>query len=232
MSHQFRLTLVLAVFLTSVLCAGQNQPARDAAPTVTFDLFWEPATPQSYAITVDAAGNARYESHTPGRPAEGSSPAPSEPDDFEMQFAMSTATRDQVFQLAKELGYFNGDWDFKKHNIASTGRKTLTYVDAGRKFQTTYNFSENNALQKITAIFQGISLTLEHGRKLQFLLRFDKLGLDAELSGMENMVKSNDLYELQLVAPTLQKIANDSRVLHLARQRAERLLEASGTGTK
>jgi len=114
--------------------------------------------------------------------------------------------------------------------VANTGKKTLTWSDAARKFHTVYNFSENKQLQQLTSIFEGISLTLEHGRKLQFLHRFDKLGLESELSGMEEMFKRHDLYELQLIAPTLRKIANDTAVMHLARQRAGRLLAAGGEG--
>src|SRR5258708_12632493 len=204
--------------------APKDADAASPMPTVTFELFGKQATPQSYPITRDVSGNARYESHTPERPAEGRSSAPSEPDDFEMQFTISRDTRDQILRLAKELDYFNGDWDFKKHVVANTGKKTLTWSDAGRKLHTVYNFSESKQLQQLTSIFEGISLTLEHGRKLQFLHRFDKLGLESELSGMEEMFKRHDLYELQLIAPTLRKIANDTPVLHLARQPPRRPL--------
>ena len=212
-------------FLAMAACgAAAARPQETAVPKITFEVFWEPATPQSYKISVDPSGNAHYESHTPSRPPEGRMSTASDPDDFEMQFAFSPAARDQVFQLARELSYFNGDWDYKKHSIASTGKKTLSYTDGDKQFRTTYNFSDNKSMQKLTSIFQGISLTIEHGRRLQFLLRFDKLGLDAELKGMEDMAKNGDLYELQLIEATLKKIAADSRVLHMARERAGRLL--------
>ncbi len=223
MRRDLLLLLTFTVLLAGGVCAAQTQSA--IRPSVTFDLFWDAATPQSYKITVDASGSARYESHTPSRPAEGRSGSPTEQDDFEITFTMSSAARDQIFQAAQELDYFNGDWDFRKHAMANTGKKTLGYSDPTRKFQTVYNYSENKALQKITGIFQGISLTLEHGRKLQYLHRFDKLGLESELSGMEMMAKNNDLAELQLIAPTLQKIADDFRVMHIARQRCQRLLK-------
>lgn len=220
-----RSRFLLATLLLASVAAGA-QSGASARSSVTFDLFWEAATPQRYRITVDDSGSARYESHTPGRPAEGRSSAPSEPDDFETAITVSGTLVEQIFQIARELDYFNGDWDYKKHAIANTGKKTFTYADSVRKFQTTCNYSENKSMQKITAIFEGISLTLEHGRKLQFLLRFDKLGLESELSGMEDMAARNDLYELHLIAPVLRKIAGDTRILHLARQRAERLLAA------
>lgn len=215
--------LCFSAALSGATCVARSQAAPH--PSVTFDLFWDAATPQSYKITVDTTGSARYESHTPPRPGEGHSAVPTEQDDFEIAFTISSPTRNQIFQVAQELDYFNGDWDFRKHAMANTGRKTLTYADSSKKFHTTYNYSENKAVQRITAIFQGISLTLEHGRRLQFLHRFDRLGLESELNTMEQMAKNHDLAELQLIAPTLQKIADDSRVMNIARQRCRRLLE-------
>jgi hypothetical protein len=220
--------LILLLTVLTAVVAHAAQPQTPPQPSVKFDLFWEAQTPQSYTITVDVSGSARYESHTPPRPAEGRNSAPSEPDDFDLAFTISAATREQIFQLAQDLEYFNGDWDFKKHTVASTGKKTLTYNDDRRKFHTAYDYSENKTMQKITAIFEGISLTIEHGRKLQFLYRFDRLGLAAELSAMDDMEKNHELYELQLIAPTLRKIVADSKILHMARQKAERLLSVSG----
>jgi hypothetical protein len=56
------------------------------------------------------------------------------------------------------------------------------------------------------------------------LHRFDKLGLEDELKGMENAAESHNLAELQIIAPTLKSIADDTTVLNIARQRAKKLL--------
>jgi hypothetical protein len=199
--------------------AGRQQDA--AVPVITFDLNWEAATPQNYAITMDANGKAQYISRSPTRASEGSD----EPDpDYTLAFTMSAANRDRILQLARELNYFNGNFDFTQHKVANTGRKTLAYADPSRNFHTTYNWSENKSIEEITRIFQGISNTVEHGRKLQFMKRFDKLALAGELKAMETMSQSNYLAEVQIIAPLLQNIANDPSVLHLARQSASRLL--------
>ncbi len=199
--------------------AGQQQNAT--VPLITFDLNWEAATPQNYTITMDANGKAQYVSRSPTRTPEGSDgPDP----DYTIAFTMSTANRDRILQLAKELNYFNGSFDFTQHKVANTGRKTLTYADLSRSFHTTYNWSENKSIEEITRIFQAISNTVEHGRKLQFMRRFDKLALAGELKAMETMAQANYLAELQIIAPLLQNIANDSSVLHMARQSASRLL--------
>ena len=212
--------VIVFLFCLSAFTQDQNQPSNPAEPIITFDLFWEAATPQSYTITVESSGSAKYVSRNPTRPEEGST----EPDpDYQLAFTMSPANRDRLFVRAKESNYFHGDFDFK-HKVANTGRKTLTYADPARRFQTTYNYSENKDIAEITQLFQGISNTIEHGRRLQFLRRFDKLSLETELKGMEEMAQHGYLAEIQIIAPTLQNIANDASVLHIARQRAQRLL--------
>jgi hypothetical protein len=220
---------VLCLFLLTVLgVPGGAQNATDVlnpgGASITFDCYWEPATPQHYVIVVPDTGNARYVSQSPQQSPDANG-VPDE--DYRLEFANSPAVRARIFQLAQQAGYFNGDFDFRKHAIASTGNKTLTYKDSTRNFTTVYNWSENPAIDQLTRIFHGISTTIEHGRKLKFLRRFDKLGLEAELKGMERQAELHELAELQIIAPLLENIANDTSVLNIARQRARRLLEQS-----
>jgi hypothetical protein len=206
-----------------------DAPATADLPTVSFACDWPAYTPQQVSVTVKSSGAAHYASSSPNRPADHSQATD---EDYEMDFTMSQATRERIFKLAEQAGYFNGDFEFHKHAVAHTGKKTLAYSDASRHFQTVFNFSENRAIDELAHIFGGISLTLQHGRRIQFLRRFDKLGLEAELKGAEQDLESDNLVELQLIAPLLESIANDKAILHIARQRAEHLLAKSGYKTK
>ena len=200
-----------------------NPAQHPAVPVVSFNCLWEAATPQSYTVTVSSTGTARYVSSNPARPAEDRDADP----EYSIEFVMSEPGRSRVFALAKQAGYFNGDFDFKKHGIANTGAKTLTYADLSRNFQTTFNWSENGAIDQLARLFSGISSTVEHGRRLAFLHRYDKLGLEAELKGMESEAQSGFLAELEIIGPTLESIAGDASVLNIARARARRLLDLS-----
>jgi hypothetical protein len=214
--------------LSSVVALAQNSSKADvpSSPTVTYDVFWEPATPQGYTVTVSETGRSKYVSRNPTKPPDENG---QRDDDYTLDFTLSPAGRDRIFSLAKQAGYFNGDFAYRKHVVASTGKKTLSYADAVRQFQTHYDFSENPVIEELTSLFSGISNTIEYGRRLQFKRRFDKLGLEAELKGMEHMAETNNLAELQLIAPLLEQLANDSSVLNIARQRARRLLaQANG----
>ena len=77
----------------------------------------------------------------------------------------------------------------------------------------------------LTEMFQAISLTLDMGRKLDFDHRFDRLGLDATMASLTDMVDAGRAMELGTIASTLKSIARDSDVLERVRLRAERLLK-------
>jgi hypothetical protein len=213
------LILFLLVSTAALAVWGQDAQQNPALPTITFDRIWEAYNPQNVTITVQATGPARYVSRNPFTTLE----AGADPD-YTLDFTLSSRNQEKLFHDAREANYFNGDFSYKKHVVASTGKKTLTYSDPVRHFSTTYDYSDNKAIEEITNLFSGISNTIEHGRKLIYLRRFDKLGLEDELKGMEDAAESHNLAELQIIAPTLKNIADDTTVLNIARQRAKRLL--------
>jgi hypothetical protein len=222
MKRSCTLTAVLLMAL-AIVGASQNQEQdfHPRVPTVTFDRVWQPISPQEFTISAKTDGPASYVSRNPLKPvAAGEEKEP----DYALQFTMSSANQRKIFRLAEQANYFKGDFDFKAHRMADTGKKTLTYADETRHFQTVYNYSENKAIQELTNIFLGISNTIEHGRKLEFLHKYDKLGLESELKAMEDAASSHNLAEIQVITPTLKSIADDSAVLNIARQRAKRLL--------
>jgi len=213
------IVFLLALPAALVLWGQQNAGQHPALPTITFDRVWEAYKPQNINITVQSTGSAKYLSRNPFTP-----PDPGADPDYTLDFTLSARNQERLFRDAREANYFNGDFSYKKHAVATTGKKTLTYADPNRYFETSYDYSENRAIEEITNIFAGISNTIEHGRKLQFLHRFDKLGLEDELKGMEAAMESHNLAELQIIRPTLESIAADSSVLNIARQRAKKLL--------
>lgn len=215
------LLLVLIAFAGPAFSQTPEQQFHPRVPTVTFDLIWEQATPQEYIIRAQADGPSTYVSRNPLKPVQ---PGEEKEPDYTLDFTLSPASQRRIFKLAQQANYFNGDFDYKAHRIANTGKKTLTYADETRHFQTVYNHSENKAIQELTSIFQGISSTIEFGRHLEFKHKYDKLGLESELKAMEEAAENRNLAEIQIVAPTLKNIAEDPSVLNIARQRAKRLL--------
>jgi len=225
-----RLGLLLALLMASTLLPAQashlepNPSQHPAAPTVTFTFDWPSIEPHRYAISVDSSGNAAYQSWTADPTAEQSSGG----DPELLKFTMSAAARDRIFVLARQLKYFNGDFEYHKHRVAFTGNKTLAYSDPEKQYETRYNWSENAAMGELTALFQGMSTTIESGRRLERLRRFERLGLDEELKSLEHLAVERQATELQLIAPILEQLAVDPGVMNIARQRARHILQVAG----
>jgi hypothetical protein len=205
---------------------SNSAPAPDAAPAlpaVTFTRAFPRIEPAFFSLRIDSAGHALYES----RREEGEPGQPQLGEPTRIEFQVSPATVARIFELARSLDYFQGDWDFKKHRIAESGRKTLGYSDTTRAYTTTYNWSENRSIQELTEIFQSIGNTQEAAHELVRLRRYDRLGLDQQLAHMEQLAKTGWLRELQVITPVLEKIAADPEVMNIARQRAQRLLRVA-----
>jgi hypothetical protein len=219
-----RLCLAFIVLLLVLPASAQQEATPPAAqPAVTFDFDWSQGIPwQTYSITVRADGNAHFQ----GTPAPDK--AGGDTDLFQQDFIMSEANRSKIFDLAKKLNYFHGDFDSHLKQIAQTGRKTLEYNSANKHSSTSYNWSQNADVQELSRLFVAIANTFDYGRKLSFQYRFDKLGIDARLKELEYIRANHYAEELNAIAPILRKIADDPDMMHISRQTAQQLLRSLG----
>lgn len=195
-------------------------PGNPSVPTISFRWVTLGDSPQEFSITVESTGRAALE--IADRSASDPTPAGAA---FRARFTMPEADRERIFRLAESANFFNGNFNYTKNRIANTGDKTLGYADSSRRFSTTYNWSENKAVQALTALFSGIYWTEYYGRQLEQQQRFDKLGLNDTLSVMVRAAERGDLTQLQIIQPVLQRIAEDGAVMNIARMRARRLLQ-------
>jgi hypothetical protein len=210
--------LCLLIF-SSLLACSQTAPAP---AVVTFTLDFPASQPERYSIRVQSDGSARYQSS--GRLSADSD----ETDSFDLGFTVTAETRQKIFELAAKAGYFQKDVDSHHKGMAFTGKKTLTYQDARRSGETTYNYSSNPAVEDLTSLMQNLSATLEFGHRLQYDHHYQKLALDEELKRMEEMVRGNSLAEVAAIQPILDQIVADPSVINVTRARAQRLLERAG----
>jgi hypothetical protein len=216
--------LALSMALLAQVPNLHPQQTFTPEPIVSFSLELAGAVPPYYSISVESTGNAAYRS----------SPIPGdmEGDPYITKFVVSQAARTRIFDLAKKLHYFKGDYEYHKGRLANTGAKTLYYTDEKTNNSTTYNYSSNQEIQELTKLFQGISTTLEFGRRLQYYYDHQKLGLDDELKRMDQMAQEGQLDELQAVSPILRKIADDPQVMHIDKQHAQHLLQLASASPR
>ena len=203
-------------------------PPEQQIPVVKFEFVLPGATPPHYALSIEAGGTAAYRSDA--EPPTGSSPSTpggggEQP--YFLKFDVSRATADKIFNFAKELNYFKGDFEFHG-KVANMGAKTLTFKDGSKENSFTYNYSQNPQLQQLSSLLQGIASAVQYRRDLEQLYRYEKLGLEEKMRQMENDVNSGYVAELEIDAPILRTIVNDHSVMNITRHRAEKLLAKAG----
>jgi len=212
------LLIFSALLLSSILAYSQTQ----APAAVTFTLDFPASQPEHYSIRIASEGSAHYQSS--GRLSADSD----DTDSFDFDFAVTAETRQKIFDLAAKAGYFQKDTDSHHKGLAFTGKKTLSYKDAQRRGESTYNYSTIPAVQELTSLMQSLAATLEFGHRLQYDRHYQKLALDEELKRMEEMARTNQLVDVTAIQPILDQIVADPSVINVTRARAQRLLERAG----
>ncbi len=234
MSRPFQIVCLVIVFSSSFT---YSQTVARAAGVVTFAVDFPTSEPEHYLIRIPSEGPARYQSS--GRLSTDSDESASadnasrdnasrDNDSFDLEFTVAAETRQKIFDLAAKAGYFKKDVDSHHKGLAFTGKKTLTYKDAQRSGEATYNYSANAAVEELTSLLESLSTTLEFGHRLQYDRQYQKLALDEELTRMEELARTNELVEVMAIQPILDQIIADPSVINVTRARAQRLLERAG----
>ena len=214
------LTIAALLFVIAGFTQSQTQ---SPVPTLTFTLDFPGSQPDHYSLRVASDGKGQYESRTK------LSDESEDEDSFKYDFKISPATTQKMLALAAKAGYFHKDLDSHRKNMAFTGKKTLSYQDAQRSGESTYNFSTDPAVQQLTSLFQNLSATLEFGHRLEYDHRYQKTALEEELKRLEETAQSNLVIEIAAISPVLQQIVDDSSVMNVSRARAQRLLQKAGS---
>jgi hypothetical protein len=197
---------------------------RMTMPSVSFrfELAGERVPKFTVTIFSDATGTYEGEEAIGGARPEGDTPVP--PQLFHRELTVSPALAKRIFLLAGQLKHFKMECESKAKNMAATGMKTLTYRAPDDEGSCVYNFSDDEKVHELTMTFRGLAETMDVGRRLDFLRRFDRLGLDAELELLSNELGDGRAREPGMIAPSLRAIAGDADVMQRARTKAGALL--------
>ncbi len=135
-----------------------------------------------------------------------------------MPVMVSSATAAKMFHLAQAADFTQ--CETKAKNVSQMGKKVLGYAGV----TCMYNYSDDKNVDALTTMFMGMAETIKHGKNLERLRRFDRLGLDAEINLLDAQLKSGAACEAGLIAETLRGLVRDSQVMTRVRLKAERLL--------
>jgi hypothetical protein len=216
--------------LVVLLGAGRaGAEAPQAAASVTFRFELPGTTVPQYRITVTQDGSLVYEGEeTPQLVArqprvEGAPEAPLKP--FRTAASLSSGTAHRIFAMTGRLKQFHANCATKSRNIADTGSKTLQYRGPEGDGECTYNYSDNRTVAELTTLFQGIAETMDEGRKLDELHRYDRLALDQALNELSDQMTAGRALDVETIAGTLRSLASDTELMQRVRVKATHLLD-------
>jgi hypothetical protein len=187
--------------------------AADGAK-ITFRRIFKSSTPEFIEISVrEDSDSATYEIRQ------------LEEDSANSPFEIGSALRTKIFTLAGELNHFQSQ-DLDVHRkIANLGEKTFRWEHGSQKFETKFNYTLNNSATQLLQIFEGLARQQEHYILISRRMKYDRLGINDALLQLESDLNRGLLPEPSRLVPLLDQIANDSRFVEIARNRARFLAD-------
>ncbi len=193
--------LALACALASA-AAGQD--------TIYFERDFPGAVPERFEATLARDGQVLY----------------TEPGEERVEIRVGEEEAATVFEQAAALDYFSKPLASRR-KVASTGRKLLRFESAGQvRGEAAFDYSEEPGARDIASWFLKLSETLRHLEVLERAYRFDRLGVNQALVNLEQAYERDRVIAVEPLEIILNKIAQQPRIVHLARARAKGLLES------
>lgn len=200
------------LFGFAALALGASACFAAADPVITYRKIFKGSSPEFVEIKVPQSGKCTFDIR---QLAE--DPAPGE-------FPVGDALRAKIFSLAGELHNFrSADLDVHR-KIANLGEKTFRYENGAEVHETKFNYTTNETANQLYQIFEGISRQETHVVTLERRLKHDRLGLNDELMYLQKDYDDKLIPEPENLVPVLQEIANDDRVIEVARGKARAMI--------
>ena len=177
--------------------------------TIFFSRDFPGALPAHFEVTLGQDGSVSY----------------LETDEVTDQFRISEHESKTVFELASDLDFFRQPLASDRQ-VASTGEKVLRYESEGQvRGEQSLDYTENSTARDVIAWFVKLAETRRHLHTLERVFRFDRLGINKALVSLEKSFDRNRIVAPGQLVEILTKISGQDRIVHLARARADGLLE-------
>jgi hypothetical protein len=226
-----RVLLGSALLVSSAIAAPAQTaaPAADASASKRAEVsfqFDRPGLPvPRFTLRIREDGTGSYQADQGEIAATANSMRGQAAQHIDRPIKLTSGTVAKIFKAARAADHFNIECASKLKNIADTGKKTLTYTGADGSGSCTYNYSENKSIDTLTDTFLAIAYTIDEGRRLEFLHRYDRLGLDAEMISFSQELEAGRALEVGTISSALAAIVDDMAVIQRVRLRAQKMLE-------
>lgn len=181
--------------------------------TITYRRVFKSSLPEFIEIKVNEGGACTFDIRQLNDPPSA------------QRFEVGQPLRAKIFELAAQLDYFRDLSLDMRRRIANLGEKTFRYERGRQVHEVSFNYTINATANQLMQIFEGVARQQEHLMQLERRMRYDRLGVNDALLQLESDLNRRILPEPEHLLPALEQIANDSRFVEIARQRARALAE-------
>jgi hypothetical protein len=201
------------VFAAALAVHAQTPPASAPQATIVFRKVFKSSYPEVTELHIPERGPATCDLR-----ALDEDPDP-------QKFDIGDRLRERIFALAAELHNFRGiDLDIKRR-IANLGEKTFRYQRGSESTEVRFNYTLDARANQLLQIFEGLAREQEQLSTLQRRMKYDRLGVNEALLQIDQDLRHQAFPEPERFLPLLEQIANDSKFVEIARQRARALVD-------
>jgi len=108
--------------------------------------------------------------------------------------------------------------------VAFQGLKKLSYSGPDGEGGCEYNYSKDAEIESLGDSLIAVATTIIEGARLELLLQHDRLGLDKEMSVMEEALGDGRVQQISSIRDILERLAEDQGVMERVRKRARDML--------
>lgn len=206
---------VLSLLTVAGLGCFASQQAASATgaggATITFRKVFKSSYPEFVEIKVTEGGTGTFDIR---QLDESPNPQP---------LTLGPQLSQRIFELANKLHDFQGVRLDVHRRIANLGQKTFTYEKDGETHEVTFNYTLNDSAGQLLDLFEGVAREEGDISDLRRTMRYDRLGVNDVLQQVETDYDQKLLPEPGQLLSTLDAIANDDRIVNIARDKARNL---------
>jgi len=201
----------MAMLAASIAFAGEPVAAR-----ITFTKTFPGSNPAFMEVTIDRNGQAGYKEA-----------ADDDPDTFKISPAMTQ----EVFNLADRVDHFKHPLE-SGLKVANMGAKRLRWESGDQKSETTFNYSLDENARALQDWFERIGESERLFYNLQRAIRHDRLGVNDAMIAISAEWDAHRLILIDPLVALLNQVATNEIYMHISRERAAKILEASQARSK
>jgi len=190
--------------------AAAADPAR-----ISYTKSFPGSNPPYVAIQLDETGRGEYREKD---------------DEDPLLFQLGEQETRQIFALVDKLDRFRRPLEASA-KVAFTGWKTFRYERDGERHEVKFNFSADADARALWDWFERITESALLLQRLERAARYDRLGVNQALLELEIAWDRKRLVAPQQFVPVLERIVRNQAYMHIARERASRLLDLFRTGS-